>query len=154
MKVDITDIIWAVVSMFIICYSYSHGWLIYGLILIYVIMTLLFFMHIASIRARLSRSKAVYGKVIDYHERDKGAHVYPIVTYTTEEDRDITSTYTVEDNKMRYELHSDVMICYDPEDPMFFYFPDRESDFFRTYTRSIAIGGVISVILLIIAQTR
>ena len=154
MKVDITDIIWAVVSMFIVCYSYSHGWLIYGLILIYVIMTLLFFMHIASIRARLSRSKAVYGNPPPPPPPPKGAHVYPIVTYTTEEDRDITSTYTVEDNKMRYELHSDVMICYDPEDPMFFYFPDRESDFFRTYTRSIAIGGVISVILLIIAQTR
>ena len=55
---------------------------------------------------------------------------------------------------MRYELHSDVMICYDPEDPMFFYFPDRENDFFKQYKLSIIIGGVIAVILLIIAQTR
>ena len=55
---------------------------------------------------------------------------------------------------MRYELHSDVMICYDPEDPMFFYFPDRESDLTRTYTRSIHRRCDCSVILLIIAQTR
>ena len=56
MKVDITDIIWAVVSMFIVCYSYSHGWLIYGFILIYVLMAVLFFLHNARIRATLSRS--------------------------------------------------------------------------------------------------
>lgn len=153
MKVDITDIIWAAVSMGIICYSYLHGWLLYGLILIYVIMALLFFFHVAVIRGRLSRSVAVYGKVTDYYERDKGQHVYPIVAYTTEDDRDITSTYTVQDRKRRYELHSEVMICYDPDDPMFFYFPDRESDLTKQYMRSIYIGGVIAVILLIIAQT-
>lgn len=154
MKVDITDIIWAAISMVIVGYSYMHGWLIYGVILIYVLMVLLFFSHIARIRARLSRSVAVYGKVTNYHERDKGQHVYPIVTYTTEDDRDITSTYTVQDKKRRYELRSDVMVCYDPEDPMFFYFPDREGDLTKEYMRSIYVGGVIALILLIVAQTR
>ena len=152
MKVDITDIIWAVLSMFIVGYSFLHGWLLYGFILIYVIMALLFFWHIAQIRSKLSRSKAVYGIVIDYYERDKGQHVYPIVSYTTEEDRDITSTYTIQDKKKRYELKSDVMICYDPENPMFFYFPDREGDLTKDYMRSIIIGGIAALILLIIAQ--
>lgn len=154
MKVELTDIIWAVLSMFIVGYSFLHGWLIYGIILIYVLMALLFFGHIAVIRARLSRSKAVLGTVIDYYERDKGQHVYPIVSYTTEEDRDITSTYTVQDKKKRYELRSDVTICYDPEEPMFFYFPDRENDLTKEYTRAIFIGGAVALILLIVAQTR
>ena len=106
----------------------------------------------ARIRARLSRSVAVYGKVTDYHERDKGTHFYPIVTYTTEDDRDITSTYTVQDNKMRYELKSEIMVCYDPYDPMFFYFPEREGDMTRDYTMFIIIGGIIAIILFIATQ--
>ena len=44
------------------------------------------------------------------------------------------------------------MICYDSENPMFFYFPDRENDFIIQYKLSIYIGGVIAVILLIAAQ--
>ena len=152
MKVDITDLIWAAVSMFIVGYSYLHGWLIYGVILIYVLMTMLFFMHIARIRAVFSRSVAVYGKIKGYHEEDKGYHVYPIVTYTTEDGRDITSTYTVRSRKKLYEHGDEYMICYDSENPMFFYFPDRENDFIIQYKLSIYIGGVIAVILLIAAQ--
>ena len=154
MKVDITDIIWAIVSLVIVYYSYRHGWLIYGFILIYVLMAVLFFLHIMRIRSINSKSCTVYGTVTDYYERDKGVHVFPIVSYTTEDGRDITSTYSVQDNKKRYELDSEVVICYDPDDPMFFYFPDREGDLTETYTNSIIIGGVIALILLIIAQSR
>ena len=154
MKVDITDILWAVVSMFIVAWSYSRGCLLYGIIHIYVIMAVLFFLHIAKIRARLERGVSAFATVTDYHVRDKEQHFYPIVSYTTEDGRDITSTYTVQDNKKRYETGSEVMICYDPEEPMFFYFPERESDMTRDYTRFIIIGGVVALILLLIAQVK
>ena len=140
--------------MFIVCWSYTHGWFLYGLILIYVIMAVLFFLHIARIRARLARGVSAFATVKEYYERDKGQHVYPIVTYTTEEGRDITSTYTVQDNKKRYEVGSEVMICYDPEEPMFFYFPERDADMTKDYSRFIIIGGVAALILLVIAQVR
>lgn len=140
--------------MFIVGYSYLHGLLIYGIILIYVLMAVLFFIHIARIRSRLSRGVSASATVKDYYERDKGKHVYPIVSYTTENGRNITSTYTVQDRKKRYEKGSEVTICYDPEEPMFFCFPDRRSDMTRDYSRFIIIGAVIAIILLITAQVK
>ena len=152
MKVDITDILWAITSMFIVGWSYSHGWLIYGIVLIYVIMAVIFFFHIARKRATLSRGISAFATVKEYHEKDKGQHYYPVVTYTTEEGRKITSTYTVQDRKKRYEIGEEVMVCYDPDDPVFFYFPEREGDMTKEYTVFIVAGGIIALILLIIAQ--
>ena len=152
MKVDITDILWAITSMFIIGWSYSHGWLIYGIVLIYALMAVLFFLHIMRKRNPLSRGISAFATVKDYHIVDKGQHFYPIVTYTTEEGREVTSTYTVQDSKQRYEIGEEVMVCYDPDDPVFFYFPEREGDMTKEYTVFIVAGGIISIILLIVAQ--
>lgn len=44
------------------------------------------------------------------------------------------------------------MVCYDPDDPVFFYFPEREGDMTKEYTVFIVAGGIISLILLVIAQ--
>lgn len=140
--------------MFIIVWSYKNGWLLYGIIVIYLIMAVLFFLHIAKIRARLARGVSAFATVTDYYESRQDKGVYPIVSYTTEDGRDITSTYTVRDKKRRYDTGSEVMICYDPEDPMFFYFPEREGDMTRDYTMFIIIGGIIACILFIAAQIK
>lgn len=39
-----------------------------------------------------------------------------------------------------------------PMPPVFFYFPEREGDMTKEYTVFIVAGGIISVILLIVAQ--
>lgn len=140
--------------MFIVGYSYYHHKLIYGIIVIYAIMAVLFFLHIARIRRRMADSVAVYAVIKDYHSADKNTHFYPIVTYTTEDGRDVTTTYTVQDRKKRYEIGSEEMICYDPEDPMFFYFANRDGDLTKDYYRFIVIGAVISAVLFVIAQLR
>lgn len=152
MKVDITDVLWAAVSMFIVGYSFHKGVLLYGLVAIYVLMFLLFMYHISRVRKRTANSVAVYGMVTGYHQDPKGLKgVYPIVTFTTEEGRSVTSVYTIADKEERYRLHSEEMICYDPEDPMFFYFVNREDDLVKDYRRFILIGGVIASVLLLIA---
>lgn len=137
--------------MFIVGYSYRIGRLLFGLVLIYVLMAVIFCWHIISVRKSLKRNITVYGTVKDYFEKDKGKHVYPILSYTTEEGRVVTSAYTVQDTKKRYDIGSEELICYDPKDPMFFYFAGREDDLTRDYTRFLLIGGIIAALLFIFA---
>ncbi|MBP3242368.1 MAG: hypothetical protein J6L99_00780 [Ruminococcus sp.] len=153
MKVDITDVLWAIVSLFIVGNSYLNGKLLYGLVGIYGLMFLLFMYHIFMVKKRIQGSVAVYGMITGYYHEPQGLKgIYPVVTYTTEEGRKITAQYTVSDHKERYELHSEEMICYDPTNPTFFYFANREDDLTRDYFRYIIIGGVIAAILFLIAQ--
>lgn len=70
--------------------------------------------------------------------------------YTTESGREITSVYTVEDRQKRFEIGDEELICYDPEDPMFFYFSGRENELTKDYFLFILIGGMISAVLLAI----
>ena len=156
MKVEKIDLVWAVVSMFIVGISFRKQMLIQGLLLIYALMVVLFIYHIFMIKKRLSGSIAVYGTVMEYHKSNvpKKKGYYPVVKYETETGREITSVYTVEDRQMRYEIGDEPMICYDPDNPMFFYFSDREDDLVKDYYRFIVFGGVIAVTLLFILMAR
>lgn len=149
MKTSTIDIIWAVVSMIVLAVSFKMGHLIYGLLIIYAMMAVIFFGHILKIRAYMEKSIAVYGKITEYHKEKTGKGFCPVVQYTTENGREITSIYTVVERKQRYEIGTETMICYDPENPMSFYFAGREEELTTTYYRFIITGGIISVILLI-----
>ncbi|MDE6672381.1 MAG: DUF3592 domain-containing protein [Ruminococcus sp.] len=151
MKTSIIDIIWAVVSMIVLAVSFRMGHLIYGLLIIYAMMTVIFFGHIFRIRAYMEKSVAVFGKITEYHKEKTGKGFCPVVQYTTEDGREITSIYTVVERKPHYETGTETMICYDPQNPMSFYFAGREEELTSTYYRFIIIGGIISVILLILS---
>ena len=151
MKTSIIDIIWAVVSMIVLAVSFKMGHLIYGLLIIYAMMTVIFFGHIFKVRAYIDKSVVVYGKIIEYHKEKTGKGFCPVVQYTTEDGREITSIYTVVERNQRYETGTETMICYDPQNPMSFYFMGREEELTSTYYRFIAIGGIISIILLILS---
>lgn len=152
MKVSTIDIIWAVVSMIVLAVFFRMGYLIYGLLIIYGMMFLIFFIHILKIRKNTADSIAVYGEITGYHKEKTGKGFCPIVKYTTEDGREISSVYTVVERKQRYEIGTETMICYDPKNPVSFYFMGREDDLTSTYYRFITIGGIISVILFIISQ--
>ncbi len=156
MKVEKIDLAWAVASMFIVGISFRKGMLIQGFLLIYVLMVVIFIYHILMTKKSLSGSIAVYGTVVDYHESNvpKKKGYYPVVRYETETGREITSVYTVEDRQMRYEIGDEPMICYDPDNPMFFYFSDREDELVRDYYRFIVFGGVIAATLLFYLLTK
>ncbi len=154
MKVKTIDLIWAVISMFIVGYSYLHGILLFGLVAIYAMMLVIFLCHIVSMKKSIRKNITVYGKVTDYYEKNKGRYVYPIVKYTTEEGREVTATYSIQSKEKKYEIGSEELICYDPRDPMFFYFAGQEDELTRDYTRFLYIGGVIAVILLIFALSK
>ncbi|MCM1505521.1 MAG: DUF3592 domain-containing protein [Ruminococcus flavefaciens] len=151
MKVSIIDIVWSVVSMIVLAVSFLMGHLIYGLLIIYAMMTGIFFAHIFKIRKATEKSVAVYGEITDYHKEKTGKGYCPVVKYTTEEGREITSIYTVVSKKQEFETGTEVTVCYDPENPMSFYFMGRENELTDTYYRFIITGGIISVILLIIS---
>lgn len=158
MKVDKLDLLWSVVSMVILGVSYRRGALLQGLILIYVLMALVFLWHIYVIRRRVSNSIAVYGTITDYHGSKKNSSRfkgwYPVVRYTTETGREITSVYTVEDFQQRYEIGSEELICYDPDDPMFFYFSSRKEDLYKDYFRLIVFGGAIAAMLTLFVLVK
>ena len=110
MNVKKIDLIWAAVSMFIVGYSYYNGRLLFGIVIIYLLMAAVFVSHIIRIRRSLRNNVTVYGTVSDYFIDKKGSHFYPILKYTTEEGREVTSAYTVSDKKKRYE--SLLSICF------------------------------------------
>jgi len=151
MKVSIIDIVWAVVSMIVLAVSFRMGHLIYGLLIIYAMMTVIFFAHIFRIRKNICNSVAVYGEITDYHKEKTNKGYCPVVKYTTEDGREITSIYTVVSRKQKFETGTEVMICYDPENPMAFYFMGRENELTETYYRFIITGGIVSVILLLLS---
>ena len=155
MKVGTADYIWAILSFITIGVTFHYGYLLYGLLGIYVAMVLLFLWHIATVRKRLSRSVAVFGTISDYHiATEVLKHYYPILQYETEDGRPVSSVYTIADTKQRYEIGSQEMICYDPEDPIFFYFANRENDMLKDYYRYIIFGSIpaLAVLILLIAK--
>ncbi len=152
MKVNTIDIIWSVVSMILLAVFFKMGHLIYGLLIIYGMMFVIFFIHIFRIRKRMENSIAVYGEITGYHKEKTGKGFSPIVKYTTEDGREINSVYTVVERKQHYETSEKRMICYKPEKPVSFYFAGREDELTATYYRFIAIGGIISIFLFILSQ--
>lgn len=154
MKVSTIDLVWSVVSMIVLVVFFRMGHLVYGLLIIYAMMTVIFFAHIFRIRRNIENSIAVYGEITDYHKEKTGRGYCPVVKYTTEDGREITSIYTVVSGKQQFETGTEVMICYDPENPMSFYFSGRENELTETYYRFIITGGIISVILLLFSIIR
>ncbi|MCR5076144.1 MAG: DUF3592 domain-containing protein [Ruminococcus sp.] len=151
MKVNTEDYVWAVASFILLGVSYHFGYLLYGILAVYVLMVVLFMEHIFKVKKRLSRSVAAYGTVTGYHEaRSGGKYYYPILNYDTEDGRTVSSVYTVADRKQRYAEGSQELICYDPDDPIFFYFADRENEMTRDYYRYIFFGSIPALFVLII----
>ena len=150
MKVEKIDMIWAVVSMIILGVSMRHRNIPNGILMIYALMSVLFAYHIWRKRRSLKGSVAVYGKVVDYHTSQKVRGSFPIVQYTTAGGREITSVYTVEERKPKYSVGDEVLVCYDPDEPMFFYFSGREDELTRDYFRFLLYGGAVALIMLII----
>lgn len=150
MNVEKIDYIWAVVSFITVGVTYHFGYLLYGLIGIYVLMVAVFVYHIIRIRKRVRNAVAVYGRIVDYHtEKGTRRHYYPIVRYETEDGTEISSAYTIADSEQRYDIGDEEMICYDPDDELFFYFADRESELTENYFRYIIFGGVLALFVLI-----
>ncbi|MDO4864067.1 MAG: DUF3592 domain-containing protein [Ruminococcus sp.] len=155
MKVGTADYIWAVVSFLIVGITFHYGCLLYGLLIIYALMVALFIWHIGSVRKRLSRSVAVFGEVVEYHEAmEVRKHYYPVLRYETEDGRLVSSVYTVADTQQRYEIGSQEMICYDPDDPIFFYFANRENDMVKDYYHFIVFGSVPALLVLMMLIFR
>ena len=44
------------------------------------------------------------------------------------------------------------MVCYDPLDPMFFYFADREDELTSPYRSYIIFGGIAAFILFLVVR--
>ena len=130
MKVNTEDYVWAVASFILLGVSYHFGYLLYGILAVYVLMVVLFMEHIFKVKKRLSRSVA-------------------ILNYDTEDGRTVSSVYTVADRKQRYAEGSQELICYDPDDPIFFYFADRENEMTRDYYRYIFFGSIPALFVLI-----
>lgn len=155
MKVEKIDYVWSVISVIIVGWSYRHRDLNGGLLVVYGMMLLLFLYHIFMIRRRMSGSVAVYGTIKDYHKnpaRKNGWH--PIVSYETEGGTSITSAYSVEWHEQYYDIGDEEMICYDPDQPEFFYFAGRENELVKDYFRFIVFGGALALALLVIRLAR
>lgn len=150
MNVEKIDYIWAVVSFITVGVTYHYGYLLYGLLGIYVLMVAVFLYHIFKVKKRLKNTIAVYGRITDYHtEKGTRTHYYPIVCYETEDGTEISSAYTIADKEKKYEIGDEEMICYDPYDELFFYFANRESELTANYYRYIIFGGIAAIFVLI-----
>ena len=152
MKVNTIDYIWSVLSVITVCVSYYFGKLGIGVLIVYAFMAVIFAAHIFKVKKQMEISVAVCGTVMGYRTADGGRIIYPIINYETEEGRDISSVYTIADKEERYELGEEVTICYSPDDPMFFYFIDRQDELTGDYYRYILYGGIIAGVLFMIIQ--
>jgi hypothetical protein len=150
MKVEKIDMLWAAVSMIILGVAMHRRNIPNGILMIYALMAVLFAYHIWRKRRSLKGSVEVFGTVVDYHTSQKVRGSFPVVQYTTAGGREITSVYTVEERKQKYSIGEEVLVRYDPDEPMFFYFSGREDELTRDYFRFIIYGGAAALLMLII----
>jgi hypothetical protein len=150
MKVEKADYIWAILSFIAVGVTFHFGYLLYGLLGIYAAMAILFIWHIKRIEKRISDTEAAYGKITDYRTEKSGReYYYPVVEFETEEGELISSVYTYPDKEKRYEIGDEELIHYTPDDPMFFYFANREKELTDAYYKCIIIGGFLAAIDII-----
>lgn len=150
MKVEKADFVWAVLALITVGVTFHFGVLLYGLLGIYASMVLLFGHHIRSVRKRIENSEAAYGKILSYRtENTLITYYYPEVEFETEDGELISAMYGYPDTKKRYKTGDEELIHYSPDDPMFFYFADREKELTEIYYRSIIIGGIIAAVVAI-----
>ena len=148
MKTEKIDYIWAILSFITVGVSFHMGYLLYGIVLICLSLAAVMFWHIISVRKRLRKTVAVYGTITGYQtKKGAGVHHYPLVCYTTEEGREINSIYSIAESSMRYEVGDEEMICYDPDDPMFFFFAAHQDDFVANYYR-MAVFAIIGAVVV------
>ncbi len=150
MKVEKIDIVWALLSFITVGVSYHFGYLLYGLLGIYGLMVILFLYHAYTVKSRLKNTVAAYGKITGYHtKKDPKTYYYPIVDFETEDGRSVSSVYAIADKNQRYEIGDEELICYDPDDPIFFFFANREEELTANYYRYIIFGAVPALVVLV-----
>lgn len=150
MKVEKADFVWAVFVLITVGVTFHFGILLYGLLGIYASMVLLFGYHIRSIKKRIENSEAAYGKILSYRtENSLINYYYPEVEFETEDGELISAMYRYPDREKKYEIGDEELIHYSPDDPMFFYFADREKELTEIYYRSIIIGGIIAAVVAV-----
>ena len=149
MKITSIDCAWVAASWIAIVIGYHYRILAFSLFIAYALMVLTFLYHIRGIKKRISSSEAAVGTVTGY-STEKGSRLkYPIVTYDTAEGRHVTSIYSKGDKTERCEAGSEELICYDPADPMFFYFQNRENELTDVYFKCIIYGAVAAAALIV-----
>jgi hypothetical protein len=109
-----------------------------------------FYMAYKRIEKRISDTEATYGKITEYRTEKSGREYYhPVVEFETEEGELISSVYAYPDKEKRYEIGDEELIRYTPDDPMFFYFANREKELTDAYYKCIIIGGFLAAIDII-----
>lgn len=153
MKVEKIDYVWAVLSFIAVGVSFHFGYLLYGIVGIFLALAGLMFCHIAAVRKMFQRTVAVYGRVTGYHT-DKGVvtHYFPMVSFETEDGRTIDTICSAADSKQKYEIGAEEMICYDPDDPMLFYFSSCENEFAGKYYKLMIFAVIAAAVTFIISQ--
>lgn len=152
MNVKKIDCIWAVLSFITVGVSFHMGYLLYGLLMIFGSQVLLYGFHIWSMNRRIKRTVAVFGTVTDYRTvKGVGTHYYPVVNFETEDGMAIDSVYNIACSGKKYEIGDEIMICYDPDDPVFFYFADSVSELTDNYFRCMMFCGVPGFVLALLA---
>ncbi|MBO5163734.1 MAG: DUF3592 domain-containing protein [Ruminococcus sp.] len=151
MKVEKADYVWAVLSFITVGVSFHFGYLLYGLLAIYGFMVLLFLYHVFKVKKQISGTEAAFGKITEYRTK-KGSrtYYYPVVEFETADGRSVSSVYTYPDKEQKYEIGDEELIRYDPDDPIFFYFANRENELTDNYYRYILFGGIPALIVLIL----
>jgi len=152
MKVEKIDYVWVVLSWAVVALTFTKGCLSVGVLIIYVMLAALMFYHISVIRKQMSGTKNAIGEVTGYHTPEKGKVYYPIVRFETEEGRTVSSVYSNPDRERRYDIGDTETICYDPLDPMFFFFADREDDLTAGYRSYIIYGGIVALVLFFLVR--
>ena len=151
MKVEKADYIWAVISFITVGVSFHFGYLLYGLLTIYGFMVLLFLYHVFTVKKHISGTEAAFGKITEYHiKKESRTYYYPVVEFETADGRMISSVYPYPDKEQKYKIGDEELIRYDPDDPIFFYFANRENELTDNYYRYIFFGGVAALFVLIV----
>ena len=150
MNTDKIDYVWAAVSFIIVGVTFHYGVFLYGLLGIYLLFALLMATHIFRVKKRMDRTEAVYAQITDYREvNGVPKHFYPVVRYETTEGRTVSSVYTVAAKSKLYEVAEEELICYDPDDPVFFYFSSRSFELTSHYYRYMVYGGIPALFVII-----
>lgn len=151
MKVEKIDIVWAVISFVTVGITFHFGVLLYGLLGIYAAMSLLFLYHIRKINKRIEASEAAYAKITEYHiEKTTVEYFYPVAEYETAEGELVSAVYSYPDKEKKYEIGAEELIRYTPDEPLFFYFANRENELTEIYRKSIFLGGIAAAVIAVI----
>ena len=152
MKVSRTDTMLAFLSMVLLGVSFHFGMLLYGFIGVYIIMGVLFFVHIMQLHTRIARTLPTYATIVGFDTQSRGRQVFPLVEFTTELGEEVKAASLIADRDERYLAGAEEMICYDPRDPQFFYFAGQENQLTKGYFLFIVFGGAAAAAIFVLAM--